>query len=262
TATPDYNNPGLVSCLLKHLGLVELPGLEIKQLGCGAIYGLDLASRIIASRQATCVLVVCVDLLSRYFGDRDRIGELASPQAHAAFQNFGDAAVACIVSGTLDPKSPSGFRLEAAQMRAVAEVESCLRCNLPSAKRFPQRIALEDVRAERHLPELFVERAHEETGRNMGMAISNFLSEQRLEPSDLKCILHNQLCAGLSELWAPELGVPVYDIFPRFGYVGAPGTLLSLLEVEQQGKLVRGDRVLLVGQSSGRHYAFQVLRKL
>lgn len=92
TQTPDYNNPGLVSCLLSELKLSGIPGLELKQFVTAPLYAIDLASKLIRSARASCVLITCVDLFRRYY--QIETDQQARPAQLAAKSVLSDGAAA------------------------------------------------------------------------------------------------------------------------------------------------------------------------
>jgi 3-oxoacyl-[acyl-carrier-protein] synthase III len=73
STTPDYEYPTLSAMLQAHYGLPKTVGaLDIRTACAAFVYGINLASALIASRQARRVLVVVADSLTRSVDYTDR----------------------------------------------------------------------------------------------------------------------------------------------------------------------------------------------
>src|SRR5262249_49785202 len=64
TMTPDRFIPGSASAIQKKVGLREIPCLDIRAACCNALYGLQLASALIASGAAKRVALCLADIQS------------------------------------------------------------------------------------------------------------------------------------------------------------------------------------------------------
>ncbi len=89
TQSPDYFLP-TTACVLQHrLGIPSHAGALDFNLGCsGYIYGLGLAKGLIASGQATCVLMLTGETYSKFVGEKDKSSKTI----------FGDGASATLIS--------------------------------------------------------------------------------------------------------------------------------------------------------------------
>lgn len=90
TMTPDRFIPGSAPSVQKHLGLREIPCLDIRATCCNALYGLQIAKSLVTSGVAHCVAICLAEIQSTWL-------EL-SPQGGTISMLFGDGASAIIVS--------------------------------------------------------------------------------------------------------------------------------------------------------------------
>lgn len=97
TQSPDYFLP-TTACILQHrLGIPTSAGALDFNLGCsGFVYGLGLASGLIASGQARQILLLTAETYSKFLNQRDR----------SVRTIFGDAAAATLVSAVENSEPP------------------------------------------------------------------------------------------------------------------------------------------------------------
>ena len=243
TATPDVNNPGLVSFLLHRLGIKGIPGLEIKLLSAGPIYALDLAAKMIDLGRASVVLVTGVDFLSRYFN----ASNAQTTDAIAAQKYCGSGAAVCL----LTKKHKSGWQISRSRVGTFAGGTTGFRCNLPASSRVPHRICKEDLEHGLQLPELSIDGIKQNIGRFAG----KFTPPQDLI-KQLDLLLIHQNYPGMAEDLLTAWGVPnlkYADVFDQQGYAGAAGVIAALAQLQPPG-LPR--KVLLSAAESGVNYGY------
>ena len=91
TESPDYPLPPSSCILQDRLGIPECAGALDYNLGCsGFVYGLGLAQGLIASGQATNILLITSETYSKYIHPDDRTVRTI----------FGDGAAATLISAT------------------------------------------------------------------------------------------------------------------------------------------------------------------
>ena len=90
TQSNDYLLPGNSTIIQKNLSLNKIPCLDVN-MGCsGFVYSLCLASSLINSGVAKCILISTSDTYSKFINQKN---------THVS-SIFGDAATACIIEGT------------------------------------------------------------------------------------------------------------------------------------------------------------------
>jgi 3-oxoacyl-[acyl-carrier-protein] synthase-3 len=91
TQSPDYVMPTTACLMQTRLGISKKSGALDFNLGCsGYVYGLGLAHGLIATGQASTLLLITAETLSKYISDSDRTCRVL----------FGDGAAATLVRAT------------------------------------------------------------------------------------------------------------------------------------------------------------------
>ena len=94
TQSPDYFLPTTACLVQNRLGIPTASGAMDFNLGCsGYVYGLGLAQGLIASGQASRILLLTAETYSKFLNARDR----------SVRTIFGDAAAATLVSAVDEP---------------------------------------------------------------------------------------------------------------------------------------------------------------
>lgn len=102
TQSPDYYLPTTACLLQNQLGIPQTVGALDFNLGCsGYIYGLGLAQGLIATGQASRLLLITADTYSKYINRQDK----------SVRTIFGDAAAATLLEASHQPNAllPSPF---------------------------------------------------------------------------------------------------------------------------------------------------------
>lgn len=266
TQTPDTNNPGLVSRLLHKLDLRGLPGLELKQLSVAPQYAIDFASKLLDTGEAEQVLIVATEFLSRYFsgfqGDLDVIND---GQKFAA-ANFGDGSGALLLSSETEAKGPL-YKVLGSRQKSFGHAISGIHIPLPAANQFPMRIAPDDIKAGRHLPELKAEPLWESLEKEMPLFWESVCSDFSISLDQLRAIVFHQPFGGLSIKLAELLSLDhnlFIDVFSSHGFTGAAGPILALSQLSKSGcsqgkELKSSDKLLLLSVGSGPAMAATIL---
>ena len=92
TSTPDYHFPSTASILCDKLGLKNAYAFDLQAACCGFLYGLEVASSLVASGRHKKVILVGADKMSSMVDYSDR----------ATCPIFGDGAAAVLIEGTTE----------------------------------------------------------------------------------------------------------------------------------------------------------------
>ena len=92
TSTPDYHFPSTASILCDKLGLKNAYAFDVQAACCGFLYGLEVASSLVASGRHKKVILVGADKMSSMVDYSDR----------ATCPIFGDGAAAVLIEGTTE----------------------------------------------------------------------------------------------------------------------------------------------------------------
>jgi 3-oxoacyl-[acyl-carrier-protein] synthase III len=260
TLTPDFNNPGLASCLVDRLGLVGVPIFELAQPNSGFGYTAELAKALIQTGKAHSVLVVLVDMLSRFF-EEQLVGS-PSNGARRAFERFGDGAAVFIMqqdngasNSTKSLTNVKHFSLRSSVQRTLPRDEKTLYCWLPAANRFPSRITVADVEAGLHYPEINPEEfqlAQEIFAKDFDRALSSAGISRAT-------VISHQIFSGMNKQLAQALSIApsaIIDLPPKYGFVGSAGGLMALTSDDSE------EAYAVVELSSGASWSITILERL
>ena len=238
--------PSTATLVQARLGLGDsgIPAYDVNATCLSFVQALDLAAMKIRCGQARHVLVFSADIASvgldwaepdtaAIFGDgaaavvlgADGDGPLA-----ARFETYGAARDACVLEG-------GGTRITAAVDPEAAIRASYFRMDGQAAFRA----------AARHLPR-FLKRLLGDAGASL---------------SDLACIVPHQASGLALEHGLARLGLPVQRViktFSRYGNQIAASIPTALHTAVEEGRIQRGDLVLLLGTSAGVSIGGMVVR--
>lgn len=154
--TPDFNQPGLIHCLLPRLNwqnptYPQCAALELKHLGAGFFYALQFGHDVIAAGAYSKVAVVAVDLLTRFFGG---VSESQLNEGQLAAKGWlADGAATCLLGR--EPNSAGrSYGVGEVSIRTDIRGREAFRCRAPEANHQGDRLTIEDFNKGRHLPEL------------------------------------------------------------------------------------------------------------
>ncbi len=257
TETPDCNNPGLVSFLLGKLGAPALPGLEIKQLSAGPIYGLSLAGNLLRSGAANMVLLLGTDILTRYFAEFSESG--CSADLVTPFRTFADGGASCFISKN---KVGAEFEILDHSIGCDGDGSELFTVLLPSASRFPQRFMAADLKNNLHLhrPRLKADQFLVMAVQRISQEIKVILERNAIAQTQIR-VFHHATVAGESQALANELEInlcDIKDISDTNGYCGSAGPLQILYSYKDE---VKSGEYVVLSAFSGSSYGVSLLRR-
>ncbi|WP_246798108.1 beta-ketoacyl-ACP synthase III [Alkalibacter rhizosphaerae] len=237
TVTPDYFIPACASLLQHRLGLNHRPmmAFDLNAACTGLIYAIQTAEKFIATGSAKRVLVVGSETLSRIVDWTDR----------GTCVLFGDGAGAVI----LEESDQEGILADYTNSRGDAE----LNLAMPA---FP-------------LDNPFQQESCSMTHQKMTMAgaeifkfatfairdaMEELLSRSGLTMEDIDLIIPHQANARIIAKVARQMGLPMDKFFLNlsdYGNTSSASIGLALAEAMEQGRIHKGDHVILVGFGGG-----------
>jgi 3-oxoacyl-[acyl-carrier-protein] synthase-3 len=229
TASPDYYFPATASLIGDRIGATDVAGYDLSAACTGFIYALAQGYSQIASGLADTVLVVGTEVFSRLLDWDDRSTCIL----------FGDGAGA-VVLGRSEGAGLRAFEMGAdgsgAQLLSVAAAGNAefeaegpyVKMNGPEVYKFATRVTAESA--------------------------SRCLDVAGLTVGDVNLFVPHQANRRIIDHAARRLGIDEAKVFSnvdRYGNTSAGSIPIGLDEAWRQGRIDRGDVVLMVGFGGG-----------
>lgn len=246
TVSGDYMFPSTACLVQDAIGARNAGAIDIGAACAGFIYGVAMADGLIRSGMKQSVLVVGVDVLSKWVDYTDR----------ATCILFGDAAGAVLMQPNRDDD------------RGVIHTVLC------SDGSGARHIILEKgysrhggTHAVLDTRKTAIEMNGRETYRfsqvAIGDALCRVLDEAGMSPSDIDLFVPHQANSRIIEASAERLNLPSEKVFmniEEYGNTSAGSVPLGLYEADRSGRLKRGDVVLTVGFGAGLVWGANLIR--
>jgi len=229
TASPDYYFPATASLIGDAIGAVDVAGYDLSAACTGFIYALAQGYSQIAAGLADTVLVVGTEVFSRLLDWDDRSTCIL----------FGDGAGA-VVLGRSQTGGLRGFEMGAdgsgGLLLSVAAAGNAhpdregpyVRMNGPEVYKFATRVVVESA--------------------------MRCLDAAGMSVADVDCFVPHQANRRIIDHAARRLGIDEGKVFTnvdRYGNTSAGSIPIGLDEAWRQGRIDRGDIVLMVGFGGG-----------
>ncbi|NPA33009.1 MAG: ketoacyl-ACP synthase III [Aquificae bacterium] len=230
TLTPQMRFPSTACLLQAQLGAGRVYAFDVSAACSGFLYALDVADSFIKSGKANRVLVVGAERLSEAVDWSDR----------STCVLFGDGAGAVVVG-----KSRDGSDILASRMYSDGSLKELLYADACGYIRMKGR-------------ELF-----KHAVRSMDEVCREVLSLAGVKPEEVDLVIPHQANVRIINALAEKLGIPKEKVFvniERYGNTSAASIPIALHEAVREGKLKRGDLVLLTAMGGGLTWGAMLLR--
>lgn len=236
TQTPDMVLPSTACLLQSHLGAKNARAFDLKAGCTGWLYSMVVADSFIRLNPDFKVLVVGAELLSRTVDWEDR----------ATCVLFGDGAGATVVTGSTDGDGILSTCLQAdgSQWEALAMVGGGT-MHPPSHEMVDQKLWAVSMQGNKVF-KLAVP-AMEEMAWNV-------LTDAGLNPGDVDWLIPHQANLRIMEAVAQRLGIPREKVVvnvDKYGNTSTATIPIALAETSREGRLKKGDTVLMVSFGGG-----------
>ena len=246
TSTPDHHTPPVSSQIQHALGAEDVPAFVVVTGCTGFVYALATAYQFIETGAYTNILVIGVELLSRFVDWSDR----------STCVLFGDAAGAAVVGKGQGAVQILGFTAgtDGTQAKILGLEMGGTRApvTLAGAQRRDHKKVIMKGR------EVF-----REAVTRMGAAAKEVLSQAGVGVDDIKLVIPHQANLRIINAVQKALAVPddkMYVNVQDYGNTGSASVPLALWEARNQGRIDPGDLVLLTAFGAGFHWAAALLR--
>lgn len=245
TSSPDYLTPPVSSQLQAALGSTNTPAFVVVTGCTGFVYSLVVAQQFIATGAYRNILIVGVELLSRFVDWTDR----------SMCVLFGDAAGAVVMQASEEPCGVLGFVLGS----DGANMQHIIMPSGGSARPFSADVLAEGS----HYLQMNGREVFKFATRVFGKASEQALRNAGLTMDDVDWIVPHQANLRIIQAAAREMKLPM-DRFvvniDRYANTSAASIPLALAEQLNSDQMRPTDTVLLVSFGAGMTWAAAVVK--
>jgi 3-oxoacyl-[acyl-carrier-protein] synthase-3 len=246
TVTGDVPLPACAALLQRKLGVSTIPAFDISAACAGFIYGLSIADQFLRTGARKRVLVVGVELLSRALNWQDRMTCVL----------FGDGAGAAVLA----PADGDGRGVLSTQIYTDSSLADSL-CIRAGGSREP--LTPEALAEQRHKVFMVGSDIFKIAVKNLTSASRAALDSAGFAPSDVTWVVPHQANLRIIAQVALRLGIPLERFvlnIERYGNTSSASIPLALDEAVRDGRIKRGDTVLMSALGAGISWGSALLR--
>ena len=236
TCTPDYPLPATAVLIATELGATRASGFDLQAACSGFLYALAAGNSFIKSGMYRNVLVIGVEVLSRFLDWTDR----------STCVLFGDGAGAVLLQASDQPGGMLGFDL-------FSDGTGCEGIIMPAGgSARPASHATVD--AHEHAIRMQGSEVYKYATRQMGESALAALRNAGLSVDDVDQFVFHQANLRIISSVQKQLGIPAektYVNIEKYGNTSAASVPMALVEAVAAGRIKPGDRVLMVAFGAG-----------
>ena len=250
TSTPDYYIPGSGCLLQDKMDFNEIGALDIRVQCAGFVYGLSIAEQYIKTGTFENILLIGAEAQTTAMELNDNGRDVSVI--------FGDGAGAVIISGTEEDKGilsthmhSEGKYLKELWMEAPASNAGMPRISPEDLEAGKQYLKMNGREVFRHAIVRFVEVIHE------------CLEKNKLKVEDIDMLIPHQANLRITQMVQKKLGLnddQVFSNIHKYGNTTAASIPIALTEAVNEGKISKGDMVVLASFGSGFAWASAIMK--
>ncbi len=244
TVTPDMVFPSTAAILADRLGAADAAAYDLSAGCTGFVYAIAQASGMVAAGLSKHALVVGADVLSKVMNFADR----------STCVLFGDGAGAAVVEA-VDGEGFLGFELGADGAGGVD-------LNLPAGgSRLPA--SAETVAGGLHYVHMNGRQVFKFATRVLVSSAEKLLAETGVAIGDVDVYVPHQANVRIIDHAVAKLGIPKERVVvnvDRYGNTSSASIPLALAEAVADGRVRKGDTVLMTGMGAGLTWGSALMR--
>ncbi len=247
TITPDAVLPSTACFVQKELGMRPVPAFDLMAACSGFIYGLINAAFLLQFGHYRNILLIGAETMTSITDYEDR----------ATCILFGDAAAAAVLSPSPDADGPALLHF---QMCAEGSGDSLLFVPAGGCRLRTSRMTVDE---KLHYVKMNGREVYKRAVKRNLELVDRTLSETGIKAEDIALVIPHQSNLRIIESARLRLGLPKERVFTnieRCGNTSAASIPLGLDECLKNGRIKRGDLVLLIGFGAGFTWASALLR--
>ena len=236
TCSPDYYMPATATLVARDLGASNAAAFDLQAACSGFVYAMATANGFIRSGMYRCVLVIGVEVLSRFLDWSDRNTCVL----------FGDGAGAVLMQASDQPGGMTGFELftDGTGWEGIIFPAGGSAC--PTS---PQTIADGG-----HYVHMAGKDVYRYATRQLAESALAAVRDAGLTIDDIDQFVFHQANLRIIESVGKQLGMPMEKVYlnmDRYGNTSAASVPMALVEAVAEGRIKEGDRILMVAFGAG-----------
>jgi 3-oxoacyl-[acyl-carrier-protein] synthase-3 len=242
TATPDHTFPASAVTIQAKLGMNHGAAFDLQAVCSGFVYGLTNADALIKAGQARRILVVGAETFSRILDWTDRTTCVL----------FGDGAAAVVLSGETGSGDRNDRGILSAKLRSDGRYKDKLYVDGgPSSTGTVGHLRMEGREVFKHAVAMIAD------------VIEDAFTATGFTADDIDWFVPHQANIRIIEASAKKLGIPLEKVIrtvEHHGNTSAASIPLALAEATRDGRIKRGDLLLLESMGGGFTWGSVLLR--
>jgi len=232
TTTPDLVFPATACLIQERLGIHGCPAFDVQAVCTGFVYALSIADKFIRTGGARCALVIGTETFTRILDWTDR----------GTCVLFGDGAGAVVLTAADEPGILSSH------LHADGQYQPLLCVPAGVSKGYDKMIA----------GQAYVHMAGAEVFKLavtvLSQVVDEALAANGMQRTDIDWLVPHQANIRIVTATAKKLGMPMDKVIvtlDRHGNTSAASIPLAFDEAVRDGRIKRGDMVLMEGVGGG-----------
>ncbi|MBO3444205.1 MULTISPECIES: beta-ketoacyl-ACP synthase III [Clostridia] len=243
TATPDMIFPSTACLVQENIGASNAAAFDISVACSGFIYGMTIAKQFVDTKMYKNVLVIGAETLSRFLDYSDRTTSIL----------FGDGAGAVVIGNVECGGILSTYLGSDGSGADVLNIPAG-GSKLPAAQ--------DTINNKLHSIKMAGNSVYKFAVRIMGEASLKALELANLTTEDIDCLIPHQANTRIIDASAKKLKLDKDKVFvnlDKYGNMSAASVPVAMDEAYRQGKIKKGDNVVLVGFGGGLTWGASVI---
>lgn len=245
TSTPDYGLQNTACIVQGAIGAVNAAAVDINAACSGFVYGIALAKGLVATGINKKVMVIGAEVMSKAVDMKDRNTCVL----------FGDGAAAAIIS-----EVENGFGILSEFLGAEEDSNDVLR--VPAGgTRTP--FSMEALEKRENYIQMKGQEVFKFAVKSLPKATIKAMEKINLEAKDIDIVVPHQANVRIIESASKRLDIPMekfYMNLQKYGNTSSASVGLALGEAVSEGKIKKGDMVVLTGFGAGLTYGSVILK--
>lgn len=235
TCSGDYNVPSVACMVQKSIGAVNAVAFDITAACSGFVFGLSIADKYIKSGLYKNAIVLGAEVLSKMIDWTDRTTCVL----------FGDGAAGAYVE-----RSTQGGILAEEIGSEGARYEALTAGYVPAANAF------NDVEPMQGFNTVYMDgrEVFKFATKRVTQSILSLLEKENVKAEDICYVVPHQANARIVEIVAKKTGIPMEKFYLNMDHTGntsAASIPIALHEMNEQGMIKPGDKIILTGFGGG-----------